>query len=165
MTKNTLNWLRFSLFLIGVPILIIFVSLATISSISIHKVLAQDTFATASSMVDKGDALSDSNNSTGALLYYDKALAIDPTNQDALVGKGYALDDLGNYTGSIMYFDKALTIDPKNTDALNGKGFALEDSNNSTGAIMYFDKTLAISPKDPDALKEKNTLTKSAKSG
>ncbi|HXS59539.1 MAG TPA: hypothetical protein VN703_01875, partial [Candidatus Sulfopaludibacter sp.] len=62
-------------------------------------------------------------------------------------------------------FDKALTIDPKNTDALNGKGFALEDSNNSTGAIMYFDKTLAISPKDPDALKEKNTLTKSAKSG
>jgi tetratricopeptide (TPR) repeat protein len=165
MTKNTFNWLRFSLFLIGVPILIIFVSSTTVGSISIQTVLAQNTFATASSMVDKGDSLSDSGNSTGALVYYDKALAIDPTNQDALIGKGNTLDDLENYTGSIMYFDKALAKDPQNTDALNGKGFALEDSGNSTGAIMYFDKTLAIAPKDPDALKEKSALTKAAKSG
>ena len=75
MTKNTLNWFRFSLFLIGVPILIIFVSLATISSISIQTVLAQNTFASASSMVDKGDKLSDSGNSTGSLVYYNKALS------------------------------------------------------------------------------------------
>ena len=100
-----------------------------------------------------------------SLVYYDKALAIDPTNQGALIGKGNALDDLENYTGSIMYFDKALANDPKDTDALNGKGFALEDSGNSTGAITYFDKTLAIAPKDPDALKEKSALTKAAKSG
>ena len=60
----------------------------------------------------------DLGNYTQAIQYYDKALAIDPKNVDALNYKGLALDSLGNYTGAIAYFDKVLAIDPKNVDAL-----------------------------------------------
>jgi tetratricopeptide (TPR) repeat protein len=54
---------------------------------------------------NKGQALYNSGNYTGAILYYDKALAIDPHYVNALTGKGLALDDLGNYTGAILYYD------------------------------------------------------------
>jgi tetratricopeptide (TPR) repeat protein len=40
--------------------------------------------------------------------YYDKALAIDPKDKEALNGKGNALDWLGNYAQDIQYYDKAL---------------------------------------------------------
>jgi tetratricopeptide (TPR) repeat protein len=46
------------------------------------------------------------------MTYYDKALAIDPHNVNALNNKGAALYNLGNYTGAITYYDKALAIDP-----------------------------------------------------
>ena len=58
-------------------------------------------------------------------MYYDKALAIDPADTDALNNKGFALGELGNYTGAIEYYDKALAIDPAYTLALNNKGLAL----------------------------------------
>jgi len=47
---------------------------------------------------------------TGAILYYDKALVINPRDVDALTDKGLALDNLGNHTGAILYYDKALAI-------------------------------------------------------
>jgi tetratricopeptide (TPR) repeat protein len=40
--------------------------------------------------------LDNSGNSTGAIEYFDRALAIDPNDQDILMTKGYALDSLGN---------------------------------------------------------------------
>jgi tetratricopeptide (TPR) repeat protein len=47
------------------------------------------------------------------MIYYDKALAIDPKNTFALDNKSAALGNLGNHTGVIIYYDKALAIDPK----------------------------------------------------
>ncbi len=71
---------------------------------------------------NKGQALYNSGNCTGAILYYDKALAIDPHYVNALTGKGLALDDSGNCTGAILYYDKALVIQPKDIYALTNKG-------------------------------------------
>ncbi len=61
-------------------------------------------------------------NNTGAILYYDKALAIDPHYVLALANKGAVLGNLGNYTGAILYYDKALAINPKYEDVLYNKG-------------------------------------------
>ena len=47
---------------------------------------------------NKGLALDGLGNHTGAIEYYDKALAIDPKNVLALNYKGLALSELGNYT-------------------------------------------------------------------
>jgi Flp pilus assembly protein TadD len=62
------------------------------------------------------------------MLYYDRVLAIDPSDRHALNNKGNALLALGNYTGAILHYDKALTIDPNDGDALNNKGAALNRS-------------------------------------
>ena len=51
------------------------------------------------SVYNKGLALSDLGNYTGAIVYYDKALAINPHDVNALTHKGIALDNLGNHTG------------------------------------------------------------------
>ena len=48
------------------------------------------------------------------MVYFDKALQIDPMLVDALNFKGQTLNKLGNYTGAQYYIDKALQIDPKN---------------------------------------------------
>ena len=39
---------------------------------------------------------------TGAIVYFDKALGIDPKLIAALGNTGLALDGLGNYTGAIL---------------------------------------------------------------
>ena len=101
---------------------------------------------------DKGNALGSLGNYSGAIEYYDKALAIDPHYVYALTGKGLALGSLGNYAGAIIYYDKALAINPNYQVALNGKGNALYNLGNYTGAIIYYDKALAIDPKDTYAL-------------
>jgi tetratricopeptide (TPR) repeat protein len=106
---------------------------------------------------NKALSLYDSGNNTGAILYYDKALAIDPHYLAALTHKGLALDNLGNYTGAILYYDKALAIQPKDIYTLTDKGEVLADLGNYTGAILYYDKALAIDPHYPRALVEKGT--------
>ncbi len=86
-------------------------------------------------------------NYTQAILYLDKALAVDPMFEDALFDKGDALNYLGNYSGAITYLDKALAIDPNDKYALNDKGWALNALGNYSGAIKYLDKALAIDAK------------------
>ncbi|MGC1932772.1 MAG: tetratricopeptide repeat protein, partial [Candidatus Nitrosopolaris sp.] len=72
-------------------------------------------------------------NYTGAILHYDKALTVDPSDENALNNKGAALYKLGNHTGAIEYFNKALAIDPHDVNALNNKGAALNSLGNHTG--------------------------------
>ena len=45
-------------------------------------------------LIDKGQALIHLGNHTGAITYFDKALAIDPKDEDALYYKGRALNGL-----------------------------------------------------------------------
>jgi tetratricopeptide (TPR) repeat protein len=112
-----------------------------------------------SALVNKGDALYKQGNYTQAIQYYDKVLAIDPKDGEALNGIGDALRGQGNYTQAIQYYDKALAVNAEDTyaltgkgDALNGQGDALHYQGNYTQAIQYYDNALAINPKDIYAL-------------
>jgi tetratricopeptide (TPR) repeat protein len=62
-----------------------------------------------------------------AIVYLDKALAIDPNsvNVDALYNKGAALLDQGKNEEAIEYFDRVLAIEPNATDAADERGVAL----------------------------------------
>ncbi len=66
-----------------------------------------------------------------AIVYYDKALAIDPINTDTLTNKGLALAVLHKYNESIKYYDKALAIKPNLQYAINGKRLSLEALNHT----------------------------------
>jgi len=60
--------------------------------------LAIDPHAPVGLLTDKGVALVGLRNYTGAIQYYDKALAIDPKNTDALNAKRVAISALNNQT-------------------------------------------------------------------
>ncbi len=114
----------------------------------------------------KAEALIKTGNYTGAIMYFDQALHMDPNFKDALNAK-QMLSDMkvtlytkgdtlllnDNYTGAIKYFDKVLAIDPKDSDALEDKGNALDNMGKYKEAIIYLNRSLAINPNDPYALK------------
>src|SRR5215813_12966402 len=100
----------------------------------------------------KGMAYLEIGNYTEAILYFDKALAINPNYTLALNNKGAALYGLGIYNESIAYFDKALSVNPAYTTALYNKGAALSKLGIYNESIAYFDKVLAIQPTNALAL-------------
>jgi tetratricopeptide (TPR) repeat protein len=111
---------------------------------------------------NKGVALFDLGNYTGAIEFFDKALVEDPNHPLALSNKGHAFNnlgialfDLGNYTGAIELYDKALAIEPNDNTSLTNKGLALSSLGNYTGAIELYDKVLAIEPDNINALSNK----------
>ena len=72
--------------------------LITISLIPLSSVLAKNVTTQVDDLTAKGVALDRLGNHTGAIAYYDKVLAINATDTNALHNKGLALDRLGNHT-------------------------------------------------------------------
>ncbi|CAD8129465.1 unnamed protein product [Paramecium sonneborni] len=56
-----------------------------------------------------------------AIECYDKALLINPKNDQIWNNKGHALRNLNKYQEAIECYDKALLINPQNDQALNNK--------------------------------------------
>ncbi|MGB8022804.1 MAG: hypothetical protein WCF06_00635, partial [Nitrososphaeraceae archaeon] len=76
--------------------------------------------------------------------YFDKILAIDPNNADAIFFKGAALASLRKSSEAfpfinkaIILSDKALAIDPNNVDLLSIKGRSLNRLGYYKQAIIY----------------------------
>jgi tetratricopeptide (TPR) repeat protein len=76
-------------------------------------------------IIGKCYALDKIGNHTKVVIYYDKALAINPRYIVDLTHKGNFLVGIGNYKLATMYFDKALAINPKNIATITGKKQAL----------------------------------------
>jgi tetratricopeptide (TPR) repeat protein len=112
---------------------------------------------------NKGVALNELGNHTGAIEYFDKVLAKHTNSFLALGNKGVDLNELGNHTGAIEYFDKALAINPHYVNALINKGVSLYDLGKYHDAIVSYDKALALNPNEVDAKHNKvNALEKIA---
>jgi tetratricopeptide (TPR) repeat protein len=75
---------------------------------------------------NKGLALAKLGMYNQSIVFFDKALAINPNDFSALNNKGLALAKLGMYNQSIVFFDKALAINPNYIYALNNKNSSLE---------------------------------------
>ena len=99
--------------------------------------------------------LNNLGNYTGAIEFYDKALAIQPNDTYTLNSKGAALSNLGNHTGAIEFYNKTLTIDPKNTFALTNKDAILDilgnhtTTGNATNFLQYENSTYGIKMQYP----------------
>jgi hypothetical protein len=125
-------------------------------------------------LTTKGIALLNSgkiNEVNESIAYFDRALAINPNDANALTQKGLAVGRLGEYNESIAYFDRALAINPKfvgaikekaasvaaaaaaaNATALTNKAIAMLSLGKYNESISYFDKALAIQPANSFAL-------------
>ena len=75
-----------------------------------------------------------------AISYYDKVLAIDSLDYDALYGKALALYTIGKHEEAISYYDMVLEIDSTDIDALYGKALALEGLGRADEAISNLEK-------------------------
>jgi tetratricopeptide (TPR) repeat protein len=78
----------------SLPLTLIFTSciLVTISLLPSAAALVKNASPEVNALVDEGAFLNDLGNHTGAIQYYDKALAVDPNNVAALNNKGNALN-------------------------------------------------------------------------
>ena len=103
-------------------------------------------------LLNDADSFLDQQKYSEAITLYDKVLAIDTNNTDALINMGLALASLGKPEEAITYYDKVLAIQSSNTDALYNKAAALGDLEKNDEAIKYYDLALAIDTNNTDAL-------------
>ena len=71
--------------------------LVTVSLLPLSTALAQKTSTQVNTLIEIGNTLDDLGNHTGAIQYYDRALAIDPNNAALIYNKGLALHNQSNY--------------------------------------------------------------------
>jgi len=83
-----------------------------------------------------------------AILWYNKAIAIDPYLIDAQNHKGLCLSKLEQYEPAISCFDKVIAVNPNLIFVLNNKGKALAKLGRFDEAQEWYDKALALEPND-----------------
>lgn len=105
----------------------------------------------ANDLVSKGNDARIFGNYSGALGYYDKALAIIPNDTQALQMKAFTLSDLGNYTGALYYYNKIHGVGDERF-RLSEIGDVLFGMDNYTGALSYYMEALDFSPYDEVAI-------------
>ena len=106
-------------------------------------------------MQQKGVSLSKKGEQDAAIEWFDKALAENPKDWNAMRQKGVSLSEKGNEAAAIEWFDKALAENPKDWNAMRQKGVSLSEKGNEAAAIEWFDKALAENPKDGHAMRNK----------
>ncbi len=87
-----------------------------------------------------------SNNFSGALHDYNKAIEINPANEKAYYNRGITKYALQDYDGAIEDYTKAIELNPKNENTYNNRGSAKSKLQNYTGALDDFNKSIIINP-------------------
>jgi eukaryotic-like serine/threonine-protein kinase len=108
-------------------------------------------------LLHKGNSLWTLGKNQDAIEYFDRALEINPRDENALHNKGSALDQLGKYQDAIECYNRALQLNPKDENAWNSKGNALYRLGKHQGAIECYDRALQLKPGDENALHNKGS--------
>jgi len=74
--------------------------------------------------------------------FYDKVLALDPDDTNALYSKGNAFVYLRNYPEAIALYDKVLATEPTFIGALTSKGNTLYSLGKYEDVIALYDKNV-----------------------
>ncbi len=89
------------------------------------------------------------NDPATALIYFDKALELDPTEQDVpsiYSYMGVSLNEMGEYRKALDVLRNAETYDNERTDIYNSMGFSHFKLKNHDKAIACFKKVLQLDP-------------------
>jgi tetratricopeptide (TPR) repeat protein len=90
----------------------------------------------------------DSGEFDDALKHLDRALEINPDDDEGWYNRGIALDDLGRYEEAIASYDRAIEIKPDDDGAWNNRGNALDELGRFDEAIASYDRAIEINPND-----------------
>jgi tetratricopeptide (TPR) repeat protein len=113
---------------------------------------------TAADWYNKGAALMAADKYNEAVQAFDKSLALNSSNADALSAKGYCLYSLGRYDEAVQVYDKAIAINPDYAEYWYGKAGALVKLNKNQEALAAYDKAVEIYPSYYEAWYDKGLL-------
>ncbi|MGI9010501.1 MAG: tetratricopeptide repeat protein, partial [Nitrososphaeraceae archaeon] len=68
-----------------------------------------------------------SNNYENAIIWYNKAITINPLSIEAINGKGLSLSESGKHQEAIELYDRAVKRDPNSKQVLNNKGYSVDE--------------------------------------
>ena len=111
-------------------------------------VFAQDA-ATADQLVNEGVTLHDKGDYKGAIAKYDKALAADQDNLNALAEKAFSLNSLQQFEESIKMCEQAVEKHPGHTDLKNVYatwGNALDALKRPDESVEVYNEGIALFP-------------------
>ena len=118
---------------------------------TVNIAMAQMNSLTADDYYLRGvDSLTKQEN-TGALAYFDKAIALNPDFYVAYDARGNTRFELGDKAGAIADYGKAIALNPDSSGAYYYRGMALSELGDRVGAIADYDKVIALKPDNADA--------------
>lgn len=93
-----------------------------------------------------------------ALELYERALALQPNDAEALTGLGYCYLDLDAAPAATQEFGKALAANPRYSDAHIGIAEAYRARNQKRDAVKHYQRYLELAPDGPEAEVAKRAL-------
>lgn len=103
-------------------------------------------------MLEQGLQLHRTGDLAGARAVYEKILAGDPENTEALNLLGVVALQCENYDEATRLIGQAVSLDGANPGYLNNLGQALNGSQNPGGAVESYEKAIALDPGNADVL-------------
>jgi len=110
-----------------------------------------DNTLSAMDYYNEGVSLYDQGRYDEAIIKFERAIEIDPTNKEAWLYKGLSLDDLGRYPEALICYDKAIALDPYYVIPWYNKGIILGNQGHYSDSIICFDRVISIDPNDGGA--------------
>ena len=98
-----------------------------------------------------GDALADAGNASEALMYYDKAIEINPHFYLAYENRGNAKINLGDYKGAVADYEEALRIAPYYSVGHYNLGNALALQGKTEEATAHLKEAIRLQPDHDNA--------------
>lgn len=78
---------------------------------------------------------------------YEKAIAANPQNIDAIINLANAQDEINDYDNAILNYNKAIEIDSTCALAYNNRGFTYYHKKDYEKALSDYDKAILLNPK------------------
>lgn len=97
--------------------------------------------------LQQGFALGDFQRFEDAILYFEKALALQPDHPEAWFGKSNALTAAGRLQDAIASFEKTTLLDPNNYQVWNNFGYVWHQLGSYERAIAAYEQAIACNPK------------------
>jgi len=94
--------------------------------------------------IQSGAEIAQIGNYTNAIVYYDKALAIDPDDSNVLVNKGDALTNLDRYEEAKQCYDKVLSQNPNSSMALYNKACIMALKGETDESLSLLEKAINL---------------------
>ena len=98
-----------------------------------------------------GDICADNNEHNKSMIYFDRAIEINPKLFEAYNSRGVLKGQLGQHREAIEDFKKVITLNPKHVIAYCNRGIAKSALGKPKEAIEDYDKAIKLNPQDADA--------------